>query len=107
MTDTPLHSDDVDDLSGLAARILRARLSAAEWREVAEALAVLRSTLAAGPSRDVLRAAGTFDDLLPVRVRAEPGTPLVEDPPDDVVALVHDVDTAVREWLTDAPVSDR
>lgn len=107
MTNTPLHGDDVDDLSGLAARILRARLTAAEWGEIATALAAFRSTLATGSRRDVLRAAGAFDDLLPVRVRAEPGTPPVEDPPDDVATLVHDVDTAVREWLSGAPVSDR
>lgn len=106
MTKTPLHGDDVDDLSGLAARVLRARLTAAEWREVTAALARLRSVLADGSNQDVLRAAGAFDDLLSVRVRAEPGTPPVDDPPDDVVNLIHDVDTAVRKWLTSASTSD-
>ncbi|MFV2101853.1 MULTISPECIES: CATRA system-associated protein [Micromonospora] len=106
MTKTPLHREDVDDLSGLAARVLRARLTAAEWREVAAALTKLRSTLDDGSNQDVLRAAGAFDDLLSVRVRAEPGTPPVDDPPDDVVDLIHDVDTAVRAWLAGVPPND-
>lgn len=106
MTKTTLHGDDVDDLSGLAARILRARLTADGWQEVAAALTGLRSALGDGSDWDVLRALGAFDDLLSVRVRAELGTPPVENPPDDVVNLVHDVDTAVRKWLAGAPTSD-
>ena len=43
-----------------------------------------------------------FDDLLVVRVRAEPGSLPVEEPPDEVAHLVHDIDAAVTTRLSGA-----
>lgn len=96
-TDTPLPGDDAVDLLQLATRVRRAHLTRTEWNAVIDSLNALNSTLPAGSNREVLRAAGVFNDLMPVRVRTQPGTLPVESLPDDVVHLVHELDVAVRE----------
>lgn len=100
-TDTLLHGDDAEDLLGLPDRVLQARLTSTEWGDVVAALTRLRSVLSGGSNREVLRAAGVFDDLMPVRVRAEPGTLPVESPSDDVAHLVYELDVAIRERLAE------
>jgi hypothetical protein len=98
-SDAPLQDEDAEDLLKLPAQVLRARLTSTGWREVATALTVLRDALTGESAKNVVRAVNAFDDLLPVRMRAEPGSLPVEGPPDDVAHLVHDVDTAARERL--------
>jgi hypothetical protein len=97
--DAPLHDEDADDLRELPAQVLSAQLTSARWSEVSLALTVLRNILSSGSAEEVVRALNAFDDLLPVRVLAEPGSLPVEAPPDEVAHLVHDVDIAVRERL--------
>jgi hypothetical protein len=98
-TDALLHGGDADDLRALPDRVTRSRLTADEWAEVAVALSTLRDKLIAGTDRQVLRATGVFDDLMGVRVRAEPGALAVDGPPDEIVHLVHEVELATNERL--------
>lgn len=101
-TDRLLHDDVADELRALPDRLRRGRLTSAEWREVADALSALTTALRTGSSREVLRAAGVFDDLVGVRVGAEPGGLAVEGPRDEIAHLVHEVELAVAERLTGA-----
>jgi hypothetical protein len=102
-TDRLLHGDNADELRALPGYIRRARLTAAEWREMAEALAALATTLRTGSDREVLRATGVFDDLVGVRVGSEPGGLAVEGPSDEITHLVHEVELVVSERLSDTP----
>lgn len=102
-TDGLLHDDDADELRALPGRVRLARLTAAEWREVAGALATLTTVLHGGSNREVLRTAGVFDDLVGIRVKADPGGLAVEGPPDEIVHLVHEVELAVTRRLAGAP----
>ena len=100
-TDRLLHGDTADELRALPGYVLRARLTEAEWRAAAEALSALVTTLRAGSDREVLRAVGVFDDLGGVRVGSEPGGLAVEGPSDEITHLVHEVELAVSERLSD------
>lgn len=110
-TEPRLTGEDAEDLVGLPARVLRARLTASEWLQVTDALTALHRLLLTGSNREVLRAVGVFDDLVPVRVRAQPGGQPTQEPPDDIAHLVHDVEIATRtrvaDEIDDEPAGDR
>jgi hypothetical protein len=100
-TDRLLHGENADELRALPGYVRRARLTEAEWRAAADALSALATTLRVGSDREVLRAAGVFDDLVGVRVGSEPGGLAVEGPSDEITHLVHEVELAVSERLSD------
>ena len=102
-TDGLLQDEDAGELRALPGRVRRARLTPAEWREVAGALTTLTAVLHRGSNREVLRAAGVFDDLDGIRVKADPGGLAVEGPPDEIVHLVHEVELVVTRRLAGAP----
>lgn len=102
-TDRLLHGDNADELRALPNRIRQARLTPLEWREAVDTLTVLDSALRTGSDREVLRAAGAFDDLVGIRVGSEPGGLALDGPPDEITHLVHEVELAVTERLTGAP----
>lgn len=110
-TEPRLNGEDAEDLVGLPARVLRARLTASEWLDVTDALTTLHRLLLTGSNREVLRAVGTFDDLVPVRVRAQPGAQPTREPPDEIAHLVHDVEiatgTRVADGTDDEPADRR
>ncbi|GAB3472513.1 hypothetical protein [Actinophytocola sediminis] len=103
MTRDRLLHDDADELRALPGRIRSARLTPAEWRGISAALAALTTALRTGSNREVVRAAGVFDDLVGVRVSAQPGGLATDGPPDEVTHLVHEVELAVTRRLTDTP----
>ncbi|MGM1061364.1 hypothetical protein [Saccharothrix sp. Mg75] len=106
-TDALLHGENADDLRELRTRVRRSRLTVEEWAEVATTLVTLRDALRRGTAREVLRAMGVFDDLVGVRVRAEPGALPVDGPPDEVVHLVHEVELATDARLAGLPADDQ
>ncbi|MBM7774072.1 hypothetical protein JOD54_004276 [Actinokineospora baliensis] len=106
--DRALHDVDRDELRELAARIRRSRLTAGEWQQVTALLASLCGLLADGSPRAVRKAVGAFDDVLPVRVRSEPGGLALEGPPEVVGHLVHEVELTVIDRFSrdDAAAED-